>query len=997
MAHRTGSRSSWAAIAVAASAFFILTGALGAQQLTGNIYGIVTDEQGGHLPGVAVTLSGVGATQTYVTDARGEFRFLNLAPGDRYTLVYELQGFIKTTKTNMAVSVGRNSQADVILKVAKVEASVTVRAQAPLLESRKVATGAIVDQAQLNEIPTARDPWVILQTIPGVQTDRVNIGGSESGQQSVYTGKGSLAAQNSWNLDGVTITDTAANGSSGTYYDFDSFEEMNATTGGSDITAISPGVQLNLVTKRGGNDVHGSARVMLTRKEWESHNVPNEAFTQNGSFGGGNRIDQIQDYGIEVGGPIIKDRLWAWGAYGRNQIDLSINGAADKTTLEDKNAKINAQILAGTAFTASYTAGDKIKTGRSVGALRPPETGWNQSGISGKPSELDKIELSQVVGSNLFLTASYSYFRGGFQLAPQAGLGVNNVFRDANQVWHNSYYLYVTHRPQHQVGGSGSFFFNTGTLGHELKFGFSYRRTPVESQTIWPGNGNYVLVNLNNDNRDVVRFTRQADSIQDVKFYNGYFGDTITVGNLTANAGVRYDVQRGNNIGSNAPGNVTIPDLLPGLAGAAGPVEIDWKDWSPRFGATYAIGPQKKLLVKASYARFHDQLGSGTIAQDAAGNLTRVGYYLKDRYVPGSVVTRDQVDFSKIVDSSNYNIANPGSATSVNRIAPGVTSPKTDELVAGADYEVLPELVVGVNYTYRKYKDFLDGNIPILSTGRPATAADFVPAVSTTATPGRPDGIVRGTLRDGTPFEVPLYRLNPALTFSGGLLLDNNHGYSQTYNGVDLNFQKRLSNKWMVRGSFGFMDWKQNVDAGSCFAADPTNQRFNSFVSTCGDGEIVAPRSTGSGSKGNVYLNAKWQFNVGGLYQFPWGFNLGANFYGRQGYPQLNTIALNPGDGLGTRTVVIGNVDSRRLDNVYELDVRLEKAIIVGPLNVSLSVDVFNATNSGTILQRNNAVVLTCDSTTRLNCVSNVATSTNLSIQEVQAPRVVRAGARLSF
>ena len=973
-----------AVIAIAAVAFLALSAALPAQSiLSGNIFGYVTDEQGGRLPGVSVTLTGAGAPQTVTTDSRGEYRFVNVAPGNNYTLTYEIQGFTKVTKTGVQVAVAKNTETSETMKLSKVEAAVTVKGEAATLDTRRVATGATVDQAQLKEIPTARDPWVVLQTIPGVQIDRVNVGGSESGQQSNYVGKGSLAAQNAWNLDGVTITDTAANGSSGTYYDFDSFEEINATTGGSDITAMSPGVQLNLVTKRGTNDIHGSARVFLTPKYWEAHNVGADAIADN--YGGGNRIDQIQDYGIEVGGPIIKDRLWAWGAYGRNQIDLNINGATDKTTLEDKNAKINAQILDGTALTASYTAGDKIKLGRSVGTTRPPETGWNQSGINGKPSELDKIEASQVISSNFFLTASYSYFRGGFQLAPQAGLAVNNVYRDANQVWHNSYYLYVTHRPQHQAGANGSFFFNTGALGHELKYGFSYRNTPVESATIWPGNGNYVRVNPNNNNRDEVRFTRQADAIQDVKFYNAWFGDTLTTGNLTVNAGVRYDIQKGNNIGSNAPGNVTVPDLVPGLNGTAGPVEINWKDWSPRFGATYAVGADKKLLLKASYAHFVDQLGSAIIGQDAAGNLTYVGYYLIDRYVPNSVVTRSQVDFAGgIVSSLNYNVANPGSATSINQIAPGVHAPRTNEFVVGADYELLPEFVVGMNYTHRKYTDFLDVNVPLLTAGRPATAADFIPAVSAT----RPNGVVSGFLRDGTPFSTTLYRLNPALTYSGGKLLRNNAGYSQHYDGVDLNFQKRLSNHWMVRGSFGWQNWKQAVDAGSCMAVDPSNQRLANFTSSCVDGEQVAPRSTGSGNKGNIFLNSKWQFNIGGLYQLPWGFNVGANVYGRQGYPEVNTISVNPGDGLGSRLLVVDKIDAIRLKNVFEGDVRIEKVINVSSLAIAISLDVFNVTNSGTVLQRQQAITL--DSTGH-------ATASNQSIQELQAPRTVRAGARLSF
>ncbi len=233
-------------------------------------------------------------------------------------------------------------------------------------------TGAVVDQDQLKDIPTARDPWVVLQSVPGVQVDRLNVGGNYSGQQSLFYAKGAMGAQSTFNLDGVNITDMAALGSSGTYYDFDSFEEIQATTGGSDITAFTPGVQLNLVTKRGTNDVHGSARVLLTREKWQSNNASDAFLAQPAGTNIPPRTDTIQDYGVEVGGPLWKDHIWAWGAYGRNQIDLiTSTGATDKTTLEDANFKLNAQILEGTALTLAYTQGEKIKLGRNVGLTRP--------------------------------------------------------------------------------------------------------------------------------------------------------------------------------------------------------------------------------------------------------------------------------------------------------------------------------------------------------------------------------------------------------------------------------------------------------------------------------------------------------------------------------------------------------------------------------------------------------------------------------------------------
>src|SRR5439155_19211488 len=114
-----------------------------------------------------------------------------------------------------------------------VSESITVTAEAPLLDVRKTGASTNVAQVELEKVPSSRDPWTVLQSVPSVQIDRINVGGSQSGQQSVYYAKGALGRDNTWNMDGVNITDMGATGSSPLYFDFDSFEEMQVTTGGS--------------------------------------------------------------------------------------------------------------------------------------------------------------------------------------------------------------------------------------------------------------------------------------------------------------------------------------------------------------------------------------------------------------------------------------------------------------------------------------------------------------------------------------------------------------------------------------------------------------------------------------------------------------------------------------------------------------------------------------------------------------------------------------------
>jgi len=95
---------------------------------------------------------------------------------------------------------------------------------------KKQAISTNVTLEELQGLPSSRDPWVVLQTVPGVIVDRVNVGGAESGQQSNFLGKGTATGDNTWNLDGIPITDMGALGSSPTYYDFDMFQEIQVGT-----------------------------------------------------------------------------------------------------------------------------------------------------------------------------------------------------------------------------------------------------------------------------------------------------------------------------------------------------------------------------------------------------------------------------------------------------------------------------------------------------------------------------------------------------------------------------------------------------------------------------------------------------------------------------------------------------------------------------------------------------------------------------------------------
>ncbi|MEM6453669.1 MAG: TonB-dependent receptor, partial [Acidobacteriota bacterium] len=313
----------------------LCAGTAQAQLQTGNLYGEVADAEGARLPGVTVTIRGNGAPQFQLTDASGAFRFLGLSPGT-YQLTAELEGFSTVDYPSISITTGRSTTIEVTLTAA-LEDVITVTSESPLLDQRKITTGTSVSQVELEKIPTARDPWVILQQTPGVLVDRVNVGGNESGQQSAYISPGTSADNGVWAVDGVVITDMGAIGSSPSYYNFDAFEEMQVTTGGTDVSLATGGVTMNMVTKRGTNEWRASGRYLWTDESTQSSldfDQDDLGAGQN-DFEQGNQIVDVLDYGADAGGPLVKDRLWIWGTYGVQEIDLlTLDDVSDFTELE---------------------------------------------------------------------------------------------------------------------------------------------------------------------------------------------------------------------------------------------------------------------------------------------------------------------------------------------------------------------------------------------------------------------------------------------------------------------------------------------------------------------------------------------------------------------------------------------------------------------------------------------------------------------------------------
>jgi hypothetical protein len=1021
-----------------------------AQLQTGNIFGKAQAKDGSALPGVTVTLTGVGAPQTAITDSQGAFRFPNLSPGS-YTVKAELAGFGTATRAGLTVQVGQNADITMTLNASMAE-SITVTAESPLLDVRKAGTGTNVSKIEMEKIPTSRDPWTVLQSVPAVQVDRINVGGSQSGQQSVYYAKGALARDNTWNVDGVNITDMGATGSSPLYFDFDSFEEMQATTGGSDPRIETPGVQLNMVTKRGTNDIRGSGRYYYTPGSLQAAAaVPGEAvyYLQNT-----NKVNFVRDYGVEAGGPIWKDHLWFWGARGDNKISVQASntitfdknnnpiptvGLFDNIVLRDKNAKLNGQIVASNSAVGFYTFGDKVRNARNLSPTRPFETAWRQIG----PTKVYKLEDTQIIGSSLYLTGMWSKISGGFSLNGNGGQGESapSRWRDASGVNHDNFYTYVTNRPQKQERLDGSKFLDIGKMNHELKFGFGYRNTPVESTSVYPGpahgwwdfSGVAATCTAQGlpSNCGIASIGRDIDVAYGEKYNDFYVGDTILMGNLTVQGGLRWDRQQSTNLGVVIGANpilatpLTLPcsttiassctagtltASLPAVTFGGDPKALKWNTVSPRIGMTYSLGADKRTLLRAGYNRYASQIGSAVSgANPLAGSYF---YFLGVDTNNDHVIQRNELQ--KINNFAGVNPANPTAIALTRRVDYGMKVPTTDEVILGGERELMSDFSVGVNYTYRKYNDLFTTRFEkTAGAGDFYTSDDYVLSSRTAGgtfvqcapISGDPNNlgnitgvgaaqVCHGTeiARFNTTGGVALYQLKAGVPVPVYRVLTTRPGYSQKYSGFELTATKRMSHKWMFRGNVTYNNYTESC--GSNAFANPTPALPGSTGVSGGPGHCpggeVAPQSAGSGAFGNDFINAKWNVNLTGAYIMPWDINLGASLTARQGYPRpfRSNVSGLPG---GTIGVVLDPIGDIRFDNVYEMDLRIAKDFrFMNRVGMTVSGDLFNAPNKRTILQRETLLINDAAAGTTSRAAGN-------RITEMQSPRIWRLGAKFNF
>ncbi len=340
----------------------------GGASSTGTIQGRVTDSQGAVLPGVTVIATSPSAlgAQTAVTSETGNYRFPAVPPGV-YTVTYELAGFNTVRREGIQLSLGFTANVNIELALATLQETVTVTGESPVIDTSATRVQQNFKVEQLMSIPNGRDMWALLAVTPSVQMTRIDVGGNRAGTQTGYSAYG-MTGQVRVLIEGINTTE--GTGGAGFYFDYSSLDEAFLGTSGQSAEMPNPGVQSQFIARSGGNQFSGEYYLDWYNNALQSSNIPDSAIAR-GVRKGGNEIDKYYDTAINMGGPIVKDKLWWFGTY-RQQSNAvaqpTFQGAlADKTfdtKLWNPIGKLTYQANQNNKIIGYYQWGQKLQPNR---------------------------------------------------------------------------------------------------------------------------------------------------------------------------------------------------------------------------------------------------------------------------------------------------------------------------------------------------------------------------------------------------------------------------------------------------------------------------------------------------------------------------------------------------------------------------------------------------------------------------------------------------------
>jgi hypothetical protein len=919
-----------------------------AQSLTGTITGRAVDSSGAVLPGVGVTIASpsmIGGPRTAVTDDQGVYRFTQLPSGE-YTVSFALPGFKTLNVTGVRVDVGATMTINGNLVIDAVSESVTVVSDAPVIDLESTTVGVNWDEKQMEDLPYGRGIRGLARLLPGLSPTQFDVGGNTVGG-STTTGARSYGRTGGEliKFDGVVWDQF--------FGDYNTYEQVQVSSAAKGAEAQSPGVTLSFVIKSGGNNFSGMYLAAWQDGAFQSNNVTDDLRAR-GFDPGNNKFTRYNDFSADLGGPIIRDKLWFYAAYGHNYSGLFIPGFISERTgeqveyftrLDNPTVKLTYQMSRNDKFELSQQFNRKWQPYRNASAFLPLEATQNQLAWTAIGPA---VKWTRIINQNMTFDAGFN--RSGYWWPDTAW--TDEVRRtDLTTTHTRGAFLELDREPARWgYNGTWSWFTSVRDMNHEVKSGFlGYRSTNYVENYGYPNQQIYRYRSLPGD----TDFFQRPDSVQvfeypnntnsGINFNSWFVNDMINVTQrLTVNAGIRFDrysswlPEQGN------------PGTGPWAERNIYPENRDfpvYNAWSPRLSAIYDVTGNGRIALKASYGRYAASgsgvnAASGPVASSVNPNATRTFTYRWNGQIPYTPVA---ADLQSVTGSSRD-----------TRLDPGLKPEGMDEYTVGADFGLTRDLTVRLNVVRK-----LDwGGSKEINLALPfETYTDYRTGVD----PGRDN--IAGTNDDGIVEVWSVPRSHPNFGELRTLVTNTDPDEGEDgYWAFEATASKRHSAGWSALASYS---WDRR-EVRNNTPQNPNQARYNWEL----------PQS---------YHGLR----MNGTYELPYRVLIASTLTAQQGeyYPRVVQVR----DALNALVNVTVEGQAGRYDWVKLMDLRVSKTFAVGRHTLEGMFDVFNLTNS--------SVVLRVVTTNGPNFMKPLATGgiDAASANPIPAPRIFRLSARWKF
>lgn len=909
-----------------------------AQEQRGSIEGVVRDASGAVLPGATVdATSNVGPAVSTVSDSVGQYRFPALAPGN-YKVTANLQGFVSKEVVDVRVGLGQIKKVDFSLPLSGVTETVNVTAETPLVDVRQSARSTNIRAEQVELLPKGRDFTSLVTQAPGANQE------AKLGGLSI---DGASAGENRYIIDGIETTNLQS-GTSGKNVIVDFIEEVQVKSSGytAEFGGATGGV-INAVTKSGTNDFHGSALFNFEGSALEGARRPTLRTKLTDStqaeYVSYPKDDRTRNEpGFALGGPIMKNRMWFFGAYqpALTSLDRSVspstanNPAAgtssqtQKQTVQYATANVTSQLSDKTRLRIAYN-NSYAKTDGLLPALTGLDpAGTNYTKVSEFPNYSASGNIDYVASSKLLFS-----MRGGYYMSDQHD---SNVTEQPLYRWTNTnniglldvpvslqratgftsiptnskvtrdqqtrLYFQADSTVYAKAGGDHQFKFGiqADRVGNNVLSGESRNRVSIFWNQALSGNrGTYGYYSVRSNG---VAPRQGFITEGDIHTTNiGLFAqDAWTINNkLTVNVGVRTERER-------------VPTYTSGTGIPQYGVEFNFSDkLAPRAGFAYDVKGDGNWKVFGSWGIFYD-IFKLELPRGSFGGDKWLEYYY----------TLDTFNWNTLVDGSNCPPACPGTlfrttdfrhpSFGSDAIDPDLKPMRQQEMTFGLDHQLNDAMSVGVHYVHKQIDRAIE------DTGSLDAQSNEIYVI---ANPG--EGLT------ALAFTNPNVALPKA---------------KRDYDSVEFAFEKRMRNNWYFRPSYL---WSRLYGNYSGLSQSDENGRTSPNVGRAFDYPLMMFQDGGTASYGPLATDRPHQFKAQFIYQMDFGTSIGVNQYVASGVPVTREIGIYPGSNLPVQ--YLGRGSDGRTPMFSQTDLVVQHSFKMnGGRSIQASFNVLNLFNQDT-------------------------------------------------